>query len=306
MSNLFLPHLVDKFVYYLAERHRIFKRRELNQPVSPGKFTKDPILSTYKFTNVLRSNDRTTRWLVANWYKPNRHQPPEIQALNCAIARYFGRIEFLDDIGYQTSWEPQKIIETAKRRFREKKPVFTGAYIITNQGMRDPKEEIVVNCFLSPYRNALERLVEIAERTQSWQSVSEGMSGLPGMGPFMTKEILLDWQLNPVLENAKDKLTWTPAGPGAIRGLRRLAGATGNEVSRGSTQQTALGMMKELMFLVAEAQGKGQLPSDFPIVGVDFGVTDIQFSLCELDKYMRVESGEGRPRSLFKPSKLPL
>jgi hypothetical protein len=306
MSNLFRPELVAKFVYYLSERHRIFQRRQLDQPVSPGKFTDDKILSTYKFTNVMRSNDRTTRWLVNNWYNLNRHQPAEIQALNCAIARYFGRIEFLEDLGYQTSWEPQQILEVAKRRFREKKPVFTGAYIITNQGMKDPKEEIVVNCFLAPYRNALSRLVEIAERTQSWQSVSEGMSGLPGMGPFMTKEILLDWQLTPLLENAKDKLTWTPAGPGAIRGLRRICGATGTEVNRGSTQDTALQLMKDLMYEVSEAQKRGELPADFPVVGVDFGVTDIQFSLCELDKYMRVELGEGRPRSLFKASKLPL
>lgn len=308
MSNLFHPEIMETFLHYLGERHEIFQRRERNEPLIPGKkiWTDDPILRIYKFTNILRSNDRTTRWLIRNWYQPNRHQSPEVQALNCAIARYFGRIEFLEDLGYQTSFDPQYILEVAKRRFREKKPVFTGAYIITNQGMKNPKEEIVVNYFLSPYRNALSRLVEIAERTQSWQSVSEGMSGLPGMGAFMTKEILLDWQLNPVLENATDRLTWTPAGPGAIRGLNRLMGKTGKNINQGMTQATALSLMKDLMYEISNAQQNSLLPTDFPVIGVDYGVTDIQFSLCELDKYIRVKLDEGRPRSRFSPSKDPL
>jgi hypothetical protein len=207
MNHLFEQEPYEVFLHYLSERHLIFQRRQSGLLEAQGILTSDPILAEYKFTNVLRSNDRTTRWLKREWYDKNRHQPDEIQALNCAIARYFGRIEFLEDLGYQESWNPSYILDTARRRFREKKPVFTGAYIITNQGMTDPKEEIVVNCFLSPYRNELQRLCEIALRTNSWQSVSEGMSGLPGMGPFMTKEILLDWQLTPLLENADDKLT---------------------------------------------------------------------------------------------------
>ena len=298
MKKPFLPEIMDTFIHYLSERHLIFARREVGRP---GPWTDDPILRQYKFTNILRSNDRTTRWLIKNWYEPNRHQPAEVQVLNCGIARYFGRIEFLEDLGYQTSWEPQQVLEVAKRRFREKKPVFTGAYIITNQGMTDPKEEVVVNCFLSPYRNALSRLVEIAQRSQSWQSVSEGMAGLPGMGAFMTKEILLDWQLTPVLENCTDRLTWTPAGPGAIRGLNRLQG---EPVTKGRTQAQALDTMKDLMY--ALSQRAEELPESFPTIGKDFGVTDIQFSLCELDKYLRTKNGEGRPRSTFRPSKVPL
>ena len=289
-----LQGIYNTFVHYLSERHLIYERKEAGLP---QPWTSDPILSKFKFTNVLRSRDHTTRWLVKNWYVPNRHQSPEVQALNCAIARYFGRVEFLEALGYQTSWEPQKIVELAKERFRKKLPVFTGAYIITNQGMTDPKEEVVVNCFLSPYRYQLTRLTEIAQRTQSWQAVAEGMAGMPGMGPFMTKEILLDWQLTPLLENAHDKLTWTPAGPGAIRGLNRLHGRA---INAGMTQAKALSEMKELLAKLAQ---EDLLPLTFPRVGVDFGVTDVQFCLCELDKYLRVKNGEGRPRSTYKPRK---
>lgn len=289
-----IPEIYDTFVHYLSERHLIFLRKEGELPMP---YTEDPILRQYKFTNVLRSRDYTTQWLVKNWYTPHHNDDPEVQVLNCAIARYFGRVEFLEDLGYQESWDPTYILETARRRFREKKPVFTGAYIITNQGMTDPKEEVVVNCFLSPYRNNLTRLVEIAQRTNSWEAVAKGMQGMPGMGPFMTKEILLDWQLTSVLSNADDMLTWTPAGPGSIRGLNRLAG---RPVNAGMTQPAALREMKELLAKLAQEE---RLPESFPWVGNVFGVTDVQFNLCELDKYLRVKNGEGRPRSTYKPRK---
>jgi len=289
--------IMDTLIHYLSERHLIWERRQNGEKLP---FTKDSILAKYKFTNVLRSRDYTTRWLVDNWYKPNHNQPGEIQALNCAIARYFGRVEFLEDLGYQYEWNPTYILEVARRRFREKKSVFTGAYIITNQGMTDPKEEVVVNCFLSPYRIALPELVETAQETNSWRAVAEKLSRLPGMGAFMTKEILLDWQLTSLLSNAVDKLTWTPAGPGAIRGLNRLHGRPLNAALK---QGDALREMKELTGELASAQAEGLLPETFPIIGVDFGVTDVQFNLCELDKYVRVVNGEGRPRSTFRPRK---
>ena len=299
---MFNEEVYTTFIHYLRERFLIWKRRKEG---SPFPYTGDPILAQYKFTNVKREWDRTSQWLIKNWYQPNVHQPLEIQALNCAIARYFGRIEFLEELGYQTEWDPRYILDTAKARMARKQSVFTGAYIITNQGMTDPKEEVVVNCFLQPYRESLGALVDIAQRTKSWQSVAGAMKGLPGMGPFMTKEILLDWILNPVLWDATDTLTWTPAGPGAIRGLNRLAGLMGQKaVNRGMSQDTALTQMKALLGMLA--QDAGRLPEDFPQIGVGFGVTDVQFCLCELDKYLRVKLGEGRPRSTFRPNKAPL
>lgn len=282
--------------HYLNERERIRLRKLRGET----PLTLDPILSQYKFTNINRSHDYTTKWLIDNWYEPNRAQPLEIQALNCAIARYFGRVEFLDALGYQRSWEPQHIVEFAKQRFREGKPVFTGAYIITNQGMTDPKEEIVVNCFLQPYRESLPNLIGIAERTRSWQAVGEKLMRIPGFGAFMAKEVLLDWQLTPLLENAVDKLTWSPAGPGAIRGLRRLEGFRGKDINKAMSQGEALEKMKDLLAQLVEDRA---FEDHMPAIGREFGVTDIQFSLCEFDKYMRVKLGEGRPRSTYKPRK---
>lgn len=298
------PEVYQTFLHYLNERESIRLRREASLP---GPWTQDPVLLRYKFTNVLRSNDWTTQWVVKNWYQPNRHQPLQIQALNCAIFRYFGSAEFAEAIGYQTEWEPGRIITLARNRLARGAKVFTGAYIITNGGSTAPKQEVVVNNYLTPFRQNLDNLVAIAERG-SWQAVCEFMQTLPGIGAFMSKEIALDMLLTPVLENATDKLTWSPAGPGAVRGLNRLHGRpTDSPLS----QAKALVEMQELLALLAqepEVEFSSQKPvtsarqtqgliSRFPRVGVEYGVTDVQFSLCELDKYLRVVNGEGRPRS---------
>jgi hypothetical protein len=279
----------EVFVHYLNEREAIRQRREQGLP---GPWTDDPILRGYKFTNILRKYDRTTRWLVKHWYNPNRGAPKTILALNCAIARYFGSIEFLSAIGFQREWNPDFLIRTAEERLRTGQKVFTGAYIITNAGSTDPKQVVVVSQFLTPLRFRLDELVAVAERN-SWQDVCEFLQGMPGIGPFMGKEIALDMTLTPVLENATDKLTWSPAGPGAIRGLNRLHD---RPLQKNLSQPLAQLQMQALLGkLAADHAFKDYMPE----IGVKFGVTDVQFCLCELDKYLRVKNGEGRPRSTY-------
>lgn len=275
------------FVFYLNERERIRQKREAGEP---GPWTEDPILNRYKFTNIMRSEDRTTRWLLKHWYNPNRDAKPTAIALNCAIARYFGHQDFLEDIGFQYTWDPSMILEKAETRLRAGKKVFTGAYIITNAGSTDPKQNVVVNQFLTPFRYNLEQVVRLCEQGK-WKNVAEFLQTLPGIGPFMSKEIALDMMLTPLLENATDKLTWTPAGPGAIRGLNRLHG---RPVQASMTQTLAV---HEMQVLMGKLSSERLFEEHMPKIGVDYGVTDIQFSLCELDKYLRVQNGEGRPRS---------
>jgi hypothetical protein len=276
----------NTFVHYLNERESIRQKRERGEA---GPWTTDPILSRYKFTNIMRSEDRTTRWLKKHWYDPNRDAPLDILALNCAIARYFGSIEFLSDVGFQTTWNPDLLIRRANERFAERKKVFTGAYIITNAGSTDPKQVVVVSQFLTPLRFKLDALVELATGKGRWQPVAEWLQKQPGIGAFMSKEIALDMMLTPLLENATDKLTWSPAGPGAIRGLNRLHD---RPLQSSMSQDRALHEMQALLGQIGP-----HLADYMPTPGVDYGVTDIQFSLCELDKYLRVKNGEGRPRS---------
>jgi hypothetical protein len=288
---MFPSESIDLFSWYLHEREAIRISKENGFP--KHTWTTDPILSEYKFTNILRINDKTTKWVHEHWYKNHRDAAPHVQALNCAIFRYFGTSNYAEQIGYQQEFRPDYLIEAANSMMAQGKKVFTGAYIITNGGIKAPKQQVVVYNYLSPFWSNAEYICDVARKTNSWQAVCEAMGKLPGFGAFMRKEVALDMMLTPVLENCHDRLTWSPAGPGAIRGLNRLMGRA---VEGPYSQARALEEMKEIL---EQLSARKMFASWMPKIGVDFGVTDVQFSLCEVDKYLRVKNGEGRPRSRY-------
>jgi hypothetical protein len=68
-KNVLDDHLIDfdkDFTYFIEERYRIFLLKESN---SSRPWTQDPILNKYKFTNLFREDDATSKFIF-NWVKP--------------------------------------------------------------------------------------------------------------------------------------------------------------------------------------------------------------------------------------------
>lgn len=287
------------FFDFINERESIRLRKEA------GDFfpwTKDEILQSFKFTNVHRHHDRTSRELRERFYERYYNDDRRSILMNCALFRYFGTWEFADAVGWQDydGFNFQGVIDIANQRFRDGLRVFTGAYVITNQGISEPKQEVVVNYFLKALHEATPRLLEIAQRTQKWEKVADEMRRINGFGGtgFMTKEILLDttytgfWDRKNQSPDGSfsfpmDWGTWTPIGPGARRGAARVLGDdSASSVSEGKS----LWVIQELLSWVPMLW---KHPSELV-------PTDIQFQLCEFDKYERVRLGQGKPRSRYR------
>jgi len=297
MSEIhFDPKRLDTFFYYLHERERIRLARVAGKP-SP--WTNDTILRTFKFTNVLRIHDRTTQWLLKNWYEPNFDQPNRIQFINCAIARYFGTVEFCQALGYQREWNPQHIMDVAEDRNNRGLKSFTSAYLITNGGIADKKWIVVVKHYLRTLWEHLPGLIDIATRTQKWQAVGEMMYNFPGFGGtgFMTKEVLQDVMLTPILRNCTDRFEWTPVGPGARRGINLLLGG---EASKKMNEKFGLACIKALHDICVK-----RMESWMPSPINEFDLHCVQFALCEIAKYIKAQGGE-RLKNRFVPSTRPL
>jgi hypothetical protein len=112
------------------------------------------------------------------------------------------------------------------------------------------------------------------------------MTDLWGVGPFMAKEVLLDYILATGWRPS-DWETWTPVGPGARRGASYiLRGDPELKVSETAT----LALVREVY-----AQRGERWSSAFP----ELDLTDIQFQFCELAKYMKAKLGVGRPKKTF-------
>lgn len=292
------------FFAFIGERERIRLRREAG---SPAPWTEDKILATYKFTNVRRHHDRTSKELIEDFY--SYHQAPAYNRgdvlLNCALFRYFGTIEFARAIGWQdiALFNPERVKSIAKQRLGEGLKVFTGAYVITNQGIAAPKQNVVMDYFIDGLIKAMPDLIQIVEDTHRWEDLTARMRKINGFGGtgFMTKEVLLDTMYTgfwgPVDGDGKsfpvDWWSYTPIGPGALRGAARLLGHDDPKTSEGRRAgKAAASVIKDLY-----DNQDDYWPS------IQWGMLaphDFQFQLCEFDKYERVRLNQGRPRSRFR------
>lgn len=109
----------------------------------------------------------------------------------------------------------------------------------------------------------------------------------------MTKEILQDaMRTSMFIEGIDDRYTWSPMGPGARQGMNRLRGRASDK------KMSELVYMEELKELFEVL--KHRLKPHMPQPGAEFDLHDLQFNLCEIDKYLRVQSGEGRMKSRYE------
>lgn len=282
------PELVKYFAYYIKERESIRLKKEAG---NERPWTEDPILQKYKFTNVKRFYDKTTQYFYFHCYNTHRDRSPAEIAFNCAALRYFGSIDFAKYVGWtdtSNGYNPNELLERVYAAKRRGATVFTGAYVITNSGISRPKEEVVADTFLVGFWNKLPEIlagVQSRKVEQAYQEIIK-VKGFGGSG-FMAKEALEDMKLTPLLELAVDYDTFTPVGPGANRGLNRLYKFKENKETK-IKYEKAVEAINELREYINSA------------LGMRLSAHDIQFCLCEFDKYCRVYNGEGRPRGLYK------
>lgn len=282
---------VKPLVKYIVERESIRRKKEAGEP---RPWTKDNILNTYKFTNVHRSDDRTTRKLLELYSKFASEASDEVTLLHCGIYRYFGTWEFAHDIGWAgaiTKGFFRHLALVAKARLAAGQRVFTGAYVITNGGRSEPKENVVIG-YLERLWFCADLITKAMHEAHSWEVGFRELTKLEGFGGmgFMAKEVLQDYLLCRPAVWCDDRDTWSPMGPGARRGINRLLV---RDVDTRGTEAYFIEALMDVRYSVNAAltAGAGSLTAH-----------DVQFCLCEFDKYERVRLGHGRPRSRYTPT----
>jgi len=278
----FLPERVDTYLYWIEERERIrHKKEELKQE---PPWSEDPILKEFKFCQVFREDDRTTRWFRTHIRDPLKNSPDV--AMATIIFRFFNLIETgrtLLDNNLHLEWDREKAIQEVS-----KQPKWvTGAYIVKTPN-RMNKVTGVAECVSHIWYHR-EELVKQLEQMTTLQEAWQFLLQYPYIGPFVSYEIVTDLRHTYLLNNATDIKTWANAGPGAMRGLNRLTGRP-LEFCRRSHDWNA--EMQELYWICNEALNLEY--SDRP-----FEMREIEGGLCEFDKYSRISNKEGRTRSVY-------
>lgn len=277
-----------QFFYWINERHAIYLSKAAG---NPKPWTNDSILQQYKFTNPFRELDKTTVWMREHLTNPNAQASKAETLFNCCVFRMFGTMEMGGALGWIKQWDPEYVKSLARGRLSMGLKVFTGAYIITNQGLKNPKEEVVCDMFLTPVWKAREQLAQCIEQTNSLEALHKELGRFAGWGGggFMAYEVVTDLNHTSAMPEPVDRFTWANAGPGAKRGLNRLHGRPLDK-AHGIDWNSEMRQLLELAPKYCDPEVLAQV--------VD--MRTIEHSLCEWDKYQRVLLGQGKPRSLYK------
>jgi alpha-glutamyl/putrescinyl thymine pyrophosphorylase clade 1 len=285
-------------VDFMTARHAIFLARKTGRE---APWTTDPVLSKYRFCNVYRELDTVTIWIRKNIREP--------YALNdnlwfmLAMARQINLPETLQDIMDAKLWPvrkfyPEKVRQVMLGRKARGLKVYTGAYMLNGQGIApgSPRDKphftchgILATLLAAPMRKKIEAALKVS-MAETHGALMQNM----GFGGFMAYEVVCDLRFTRYGSDWHDINTFAYAGPGAVRGLNRLAG---REVAARLTPADALREMRELL---PEVKARWPKPGKFH---AKLELREIEHSLCEYDKWQRVRNGEGAPRSLYKPSK---
>eukprot|EP00755_Sulcionema_specki_P009448 Sspe_Gene.43720::Locus_21353_Transcript_1_1_Confidence_1.000_Length_2658::g.43720::m.43720 len=302
------PTVTDLYSY-MWEREMVRVRRE--QALPREEWTQDSILRKYHFVNVKREHDATTKALRrvtdakrAEWVAADEEGKRRLAmqtVLNCAVARRYGSLQFITALFHRHNWlngwgaeEQRLVLETALTLWRKRIPCLSDAYdLVMRNSERGAKTERDVakvygklNRIIAGVWKRCGKVAAVARITRSWERTCEAIaeSKYYGGSGFMAKELCQDLLHTFVFPHGCiDQNTWTALGPGARRGLRRLR-------LDGTDEMDAVAQLRHIL---QQSETLWQGP---PLV-----LHDIQFALCELDKYCRIANGERGRKRVYAP-----
>ncbi|CAJ1344281.1 unnamed protein product [Effrenium voratum] len=250
---------------------------------------------------------------------------------HCALWRAFGTKEFISALGFlenliswdSDSWQP--VVATAMRCWEKRTICFTEAYCpprawrqleakFQRQPMGKAHAQKLFERVCENLQGIWEHRFQVAreaEQSRSWRHVIQTIMAVPNYGGtgFLAKELTQDLLATPLFCNwdevtgrwdskCKDLNDWCPVGPGARRSLNRLHGRP-TKFNAYSSSRMAREHFEAELLAIYEQRHQYWNPRRL-IDGVcpagELALHDVQFQLCEFDKYERARLDEGYVR----------
>ena len=302
----FVPERIDEWAYWIVEREAMRKRKAQNTPgtYGLGTYSDDPHMAFTRYCNVRRIDDKVSQWLLENWY-PDVEEAriwaetmPRLLVVSAILARTINRPETLTAItdGSPFSrWDPEYFRKVMRRIKESGAPVFTGVYII-NAAAGGDKIDLVLRSMDRCYKTKPFHYLE----PESMQRTAQNLHALEGVGGFMAGQVVAD--LRWVLRRSgywADRMSWAPPGPGSSKGMRYLLGMLSpNEMDGRGKDLPEKQFLQFLPRLIDLAKSHSEVGPIFKERKLE--AHDIQNTLCELSKYIRVKNG-GRGKNPYPP-----
>ena len=279
----------DWFWHYAAKRQQIYWRRLEGQP---PPWTDDPILSSYRFTNVYRAADRVSQFLInqvqtGEWDWPDTFVRTLLFKFFNQPQTWQGLVDQLGEPDRQSLKDPRlgQALDQIARQGR----IYNPAYIMPPPHQYDgPK-----------HRRHLQLIRDmdaagVADKIIQATTLSEVFESLrlwPSLGDFLACQFAID--LNYTTHLNFDENQFVVAGPGARRGLAKCF-----ELNPDWSDE-------DLIVYTTQRQEKEFADRSLdwsPLPGRKLQLIDVQNIFCEVDKYTRLAAPNlGQPTSSRRP-----
>lgn len=270
---------LDLYTHMVQERHKIWysRQRGKSQP-----WTDDPVLANRKFTNMFRILDPGSQFVfelddddpVTTIARLVFYRITNLPSTWYALRASFGRYPMAYDFVHENA----RLYQTLDAVRKSGQRVFSGAYIIIPEpGTTNDK---IGGALRIARRFSTEKAQDFLAAT-SQQERFNVLQSTPGLGKFLSMQILTDWGY---LMKTEPDLSFIVAGPGAVRGATLI-----------DPSKKAETVIRELALdWCVDDLG-------VQIVGRTLTAMDVQNTLCEFSKYAR-ELDNPRKKSAYKPS----
>lgn len=293
----------DTYWRFAAKRQDLFMRRVTG---APSPWTDDPILASYRFTNVYRAADRVSQYLIRHVIYDGPQAKDEI-FFRVMLFKIFNRIEtwkaLVSEVG-SLSWRGfdfQRYAQVLDDMLVRGVPIYSAAYIMPSPPLGSPRK----------HRNHLGLLEHMMRsgaptrvaRARSFQEMFEILRGYPSLGDFLAFQFAVDLNYSDLTHFSE--MEFVVAGPGARDGIRKCFQDTDDLSDCDIIRIMAARAYEEFERLDLVFQ---------TLWGRELQLIDCQNLFCEVGKYARVvhptikgRSGRCRIKQKFaqKPEPLP-
>ena len=267
--------------YFTETRYKMWWGRVCSATgeISPSG---DRILDSYRFTNVFRVTDRVSQALLRVQRRGGDAEEVVMRTLLFKVFNSEKTWGFLEPRGLTEGWDPDGMKSALDDM---KGPRFNGAYMMANPLMGGQKKHhFYVGVLDRVRRYHLSSILSAKDLRELYERLLE----VPGFGRFLAYQYATDLNYSEIFRFPEESTV--VAGPGAIRGVRKLYGSVRKPEDK----------IRELHAYMREHGPRllGELPMQ---------LIDVQNVLCEYDKYTRVLHEEGgRMKERFTPDRRPL
>lgn len=280
----------EEFFGTARERYKIMLKKDAGG-ILP--YTKDPIYQQYRFCNVFREDDKVTKWFKYNIR--SQVKAPQSVVRACAVFRWFNSIEAGACLAPWLLGKASKAdaINALRAKVAQGEKIFGAAYLLSSPKGKD-KITGLFEC-ISKVEDDLEMITSEILEANTLERAHELLSSYPHSGPFMAYQMVCDLRFTEVLWNATDVHSWTCPGPGSGRGLSRLIYGEVGRFNYKSPKDRSV-----MLPLMQDILHASQLKKHWPREWEQWELSTVQHWLCEYDKYKRAETGEGKPKQLYR------